>query len=82
MEIEYKSSSIPDPPVIIHLDGAGSFTAESLPVGALCPETHFRCPGSRVYCMSVYLRCNGVPDCLGHQDEEHCHRITCPGYYR
>ncbi|XP_025083293.1 G-protein coupled receptor GRL101-like [Pomacea canaliculata] len=48
----------------------------------LCPETHFQCPGSNFYCFPVYVRCNGVFDCPGKQDETACDTYTCPGYYR
>nr|KAG5700952.1 hypothetical protein BaRGS_034237 [Batillaria attramentaria] len=35
----------------------------------VCPETHFRCPGESDYCLPVFVRCNGVYDCAGHEDE-------------
>ena len=34
------------------------------------------------YCLPVFLRCNGVYDCLGHEDEEGCDTFVCPGFYR
>nr|KAG5710561.1 hypothetical protein BaRGS_013207 [Batillaria attramentaria] len=32
--------------------------------------------------MPVYVRCNGVNDCPGHEDEVECDSYTCPGFYR
>ena len=49
--------------------------------GAQCPETHFQCLDSG-YCLPVFLRCNGVYDCPGKEDEGQCDVYTCPGYYR
>ena len=46
-----------------------------------CPETHFWCP-DKDYCLPVYVRCNGVNDCPGHEDEEGCDTYTCLGFYR
>nr|KAG5700957.1 hypothetical protein BaRGS_034242 [Batillaria attramentaria] len=45
----------------------------------VCPETHFRCPGESDYCLPVFVRCNGVYDCAGHEDEVECDNYTCPG---
>ena len=50
---------------------------ETLP----CPGTHFRCPGDG-YCLPVYMRCNGVVDCPGREDEKGCDLSTCAGFYR
>jgi hypothetical protein len=76
------SFSRPQPPVIIDMDGLGSLTTQAMdPADPTCPDTHFRCPGQHVYCLPVYLRCNGVQDCLGGEDEI-CDDVTCPGYYR
>ena len=47
----------------------------------LCPETHFQCPDNG-YCLPVFVRCNGVYDCPGKEDEEGCGDAVCPGYYR
>ena len=46
-----------------------------------CPKTHFRCPGHG-YCLPVFVRCNGVNDCPGREDEVGCESYTCPGFYR
>ena len=34
------------------------------------------------YCLPVFLRCNGVYDCPGREDEDSCDSFTCPGFYR
>ena len=46
-----------------------------------CPETHFWC-SARHYCLPVFVRCNGIYDCPGHEDEKGCDVYTCPGFYR
>nr|KAG5686927.1 hypothetical protein BaRGS_018916 [Batillaria attramentaria] len=33
-------------------------------------------------CLPVYVRCNDVYDCPGHEDEADCDTYTCPGFYR
>ncbi|XP_070198701.1 G-protein coupled receptor GRL101-like [Littorina saxatilis] len=71
------------PPVIIDFDGRGNFTLVAMESDtAPCPVTHFRCPGQSVYCMPVYLRCNGVKDCPGGEDELNCANFICPWFYR
>ena len=47
-----------------------------------CPATHFRCPSGPFLCLPVFLRCNGVHDCVGREDEAACRAYTCPGYFR
>ena len=47
-----------------------------------CPETHFVCPGDDVLCLPVFVRCNAVYDCSGHEDEADCGSYICPGFYR
>ena len=34
------------------------------------------------YCLPVFVVCNSVLDCPGHEDEQDCDSYTCPGYYR
>ena len=34
------------------------------------------------YCLPVFLRCNGVYDCPGREDEDSCDSFKCPGFYR
>ena len=48
---------------------------------ALCPPTHFQCPGGG-YCLPVHVRCNQVRDCSDGQDEARCDSYTCPGFFR
>ena len=73
-------------PAIIDFDGTdkkwGSFTARPMTPGARCSETHFRCAENKGYCLPVYLRCNGVNDCPGREDEAGCEEYTCTGWYR
>ena len=47
-----------------------------------CPVTHFWCSERRLYCLPVYVRCNGVKDCLQGEDELKCESYQCPGMYR
>ena len=84
------------PPALVHLDGKGYYTlsplheslrpATPMSPGATssttCPETHFSCPEINFYCLPVYVRCNGVFDCPGHEDELLCDTYTCPAFYR
>ena len=48
---------------------------------AQCPQSHFTCPRGG-HCLPVYVRCNGVYDCPGREDEEGCEVYTCPQFYR
>ena len=84
------------PPALVYLDGRGYFTlsfleeafreAPATSSGSIpslaCPESHFSCPEVSFYCLPVYVRCNGVLDCSGHEDELQCDAYTCPGFYR
>ena len=71
------------PPAMIDFDGTGHFQQTPMHEAQLCPDTHFRCTGELNYCLPVYVRCNGVYDCMDHEDEAACvGDITCPGYYR
>ena len=69
------------PPVVVSYDKHGNETEQPLNATGSCPDTHFRCPGDG-YCLPVYLRCNGMFDCPGHEDEAGCERFFCPGFYR
>ena len=69
------------PPMILHFDSRGSFTQVNMNSTDPCPVTHFRCPRP-VYCMPVFLRCNGVKDCPYGEDELKCDHVLCPMYYR
>ena len=79
--VPIKESAFPSPSLLT-LDGHGYFTQQKMDVGQPCPDTHFRCAGSRGNCVPVYVRCNGVHDCPTHEDEAACDRYSCPGYYR
>ena len=75
-----------DIPMIIDFRPKGIIDRRPLPpdirsIDGACPETHFWCP-DKDYCLPVYVRCNGVNDCPGHEDEECCDTYTCPGFYR
>ena len=72
--------------MIIDFSSKGRISRRPLPLDrgsrdSACPETHFWCP-DKDYCLPVYVRCNGVNDCPGHEDEEGCDAYTCPGFYR
>ncbi|KAK7090150.1 hypothetical protein V1264_009989 [Littorina saxatilis] len=69
-------------PSIITLDGHGYFTQVRLETSQPCPHTHFRCGGNVSDCVPVYVRCNGVNDCPGKEDETGCDSYTCRGLYR
>ena len=75
---ESDSINVIPPPAIINLDGQGRFTMEPLAPNSTCPETHFKCHDA--YCLPVYLRCNGVKDCLSGEDEVSCEDVVCEGY--
>ncbi|KAL8589162.1 hypothetical protein ACOMHN_052500 [Nucella lapillus] len=62
--------------------GISQFTSVPLLSNDSCPDSHYRCPGDFNDCLPVYTRCNGMYDCLDHQDEEGCEDLTCPGFFR
>ncbi|KAK7093324.1 hypothetical protein V1264_007100 [Littorina saxatilis] len=70
------------PPRIVHFEKRG-VRYDKMEDPALCLETgtHFQCAG-RGYCLPVFLRCNGVYDCPGKEDEADCRSYTCSGFYR
>ncbi|KAL8566443.1 hypothetical protein ACOMHN_015079 [Nucella lapillus] len=61
---------------------ATEFTSVPLNSNDSCPDSHYRCPGDFNDCLPVYTRCNGMYDCLDHQDEEGCEDLRCPGFFR
>ena len=71
------------PPILINFDNSSihicNFTTNEM--FRSCPNTHFRCPGDLI-CLPVYVRCNDVYDCPGHEDEAECERYSAPGFYR
>ena len=83
----YEYNATFPPPAMVNMDRRGLLVIEPLDVSTVprnrpCPLTHFECPGLTYYCLPVFLRCNGVRDCPGHEDELHCDDYQCPGYYR
>ena len=75
-----------DLPIQVNFGKTGDIMITSLEagrgtVGVMCPESHFWCP-DKDYCLPVFVRCNGVYDCPGHEDEEGCDLYTCSGFYR
>ncbi|KAK7090136.1 hypothetical protein V1264_009977 [Littorina saxatilis] len=73
--------SNPSPKVVQFVKGGVRY--DNIEDPALCLEigTHFPCAG-RGFCLPVFLRCNGVYDCPGKEDEADCRSYTCPGFYR
>ena len=74
------------PPLLVSFNDTGikvsSFPANGNILGNRpCPDTHFQCPGD-LLCLPVYVRCNDVYDCPGHEDEAECERYSAPGFYR
>ena len=67
---------------LIDLDGKGYFTQRMLNVSDHCPGTHYRCTKEWFYCLPIYTLCNGVFDCVFHEDESNCDGLQCPGLYR
>ena len=73
-------------PVLVEFHSTGGITIRSVQpdfgsVDGVCPETHFWCL-DKGYCLPVFVRCNGVYDCPGHEDEKGCDKYMCPGFYR
>ena len=74
------------PPALIQFDGRGAtfvrpLNSSGVNGSSVCPETHFQCPDNG-YCLPVFVLCNGVYDCPGHEDEVDCDSYKCPGFYR
>ncbi|KAL8574516.1 hypothetical protein ACOMHN_060186 [Nucella lapillus] len=55
------------------------FTASHL--AGPCPRGFFQCTRGG-YCLELSLRCNGVADCAGRQDDAGCQDYACHGLYR
>ena len=69
-------------PVLIMFDSINFFNVSNMEPTDTCPVTHYQCPGEYKDCLPVFTRCNGWYDCLGHEDEDNCETMTCPGYYK
>ena len=75
------------PQIIVDFHRRGYITKRQLGTGEgkvedeACPETHFWC-SDRDVCLPVFVRCNGVFDCPGHEDERDCDMYICPGFFR
>ena len=74
------------PPLLVNFVGADVIISD-LPVNETssrtnpCPYTHVQCPGD-LLCLPVYVRCNNVYDCPGHEDEAECDAYSAPAFYR
>ena len=77
------TSVVTPPPALVNFDGRGATVVTALVKvkGSVCPDTHFQCADNG-YCLPVFVLCNQVYDCPHHEDELHCNRYTCPGFYR
>ncbi|XP_070196645.1 G-protein coupled receptor GRL101-like [Littorina saxatilis] len=75
-----QAGSLVPPPAVLYFDGRGGYDVQPLNITDPCPDTHFRC--HRDYCLPVYVRCNGMDDCPGREDEVRCDSYECPGFYR
>ena len=79
-------TTVKDFPIKINFERTGDIIKshlrlDSSDLDASCPDTHFWCL-DKDYCLPVFVRCNGVYDCPGHEDEAGCDLYTCPGFYR
>ena len=76
------TSYITIPPILVDFNESGIHISNFTTAGSKsCPFTHFKCPGDLI-CLPVYMRCNHVYDCPGHEDEAECGRYSVPGFYR
>ena len=66
----------------IDIDQKYSVTSTELDKPYVCPDTHFSCIGQIMYCLPIYVLCNGYYDCPQKEDEMGCENYTCPGFYR
>ena len=70
------------PPVLVGFDESGIYIGNFTKAGSEpCPYTHFKCPGDMI-CLPVYMRCNEVYDCPGHEDEAECEGFSVSSFYR
>ena len=67
---------------LINFDGRGYFSQREINLTDPCPDTHYRCTKGWFHCLPIYTRCNGVFDCIFHEDERECESRTCSGLYR
>ena len=65
----------------IDFDQYYSVTSTKLDKPYICPDTHFSCIGQIMYCLPIYVLCNGYYDCPQQEDEVGCESYTCPGFY-
>ena len=80
--VQQVHTPLPQQQVVINLDGKGYFIQHLINLAEPCPETHYRCRADWIYCLPIYTRCNGLYDCVFHEDERDCKAITCTGLYR
>ena len=59
----------------------GLLSYEKLTNSSFCPDTHFFCPHND-FCIPLFMRCNGIPECTYHEDEQDCDDYVCPNMYR
>ena len=78
---EFKSFAV-NSAARIDFDQYYSVTSTELDKPYICPGTHFSCIGQIMYCLPVYVLCNGYYDCPQKEDEVGCENYTCPGFYR
>ena len=83
---EIDNSMVHPPPALIEFYAHGAafvrpLNSSGVNGSSVCPETHFQCPDNG-YCLPVFVLCNGVYDCPGHEDEADCDSYKCPGFYR
>ena len=69
------------PPILVEFDKSGMHSNNFTTGSRSCPDTHFQCTGDLI-CLPVYMRCNKVYDCPGHEDEAECEGYSAPGFYR
>ena len=87
MPVEVKQRPSVKRPVIVDFQRTGGITRRHMrtdrgnAADEACPETHFWC-SDRDFCLPVFVRCNGVFDCPGQEDEADCVMYKCPGFYR